>query len=151
MKTLKVFTGLALIASLSSFASLIGAEGFTMHLNNKLLVEHYFTSKSNTLVVSFEEATTKDQVVIYYNECGQIGIDRKLTLKDDAGQVLKEWSFTNSNVVGTPMTIQAKEILAFKKPNRSSVTLTYNSKRVAEGRLLTSITLSKEVQASSKR
>lgn len=148
MKTLNVFAGIALIALLASFAP-FGGEGFTMHVNNKLLVENYFTSKSSTPRVSLGALTDKDQISIAYNECGKIGTNRSLTLKNEAGKVLKEWKFADSPTVAAPMSIQANEILKFKKENHKILTLTYSSK-VVPNRLLVNLSPDNETQASSK-
>ncbi len=99
MKTLKVLSGIALVAMLASFAP-IGGDGFTMHVNNKLVIEHYFTSKAATPRVSLATTSINDVVTIFYNECGKVGTNRKLSLKDEAGHLLKEWKFADTKGSG---------------------------------------------------
>jgi hypothetical protein len=147
-KTLNVFVGIALIAVLASFSP-FGGEGFTLHVNNKLLAENYFTSKSTTPRVSLGALADNDQISIAYNECGKIGSDRMLTLKDESGKALKEWKFSDSPKVAAPMNIMAKEILSFKKTDQKTFTLIYTSKAVPN-RLLATLSLGSEAQASSK-
>ncbi len=149
MKTFNVLAGIVMIAVLASFAP-IGGEGFTMHVNNKLVIEHYFTSKAVTPRVSLDVATGNDALSISYNECGKIGTNRKLTLKDEAGHLLKEWKFTDSEDLNS-MGISGKEIMAFKKTDRKTFILTYSSKVVSAGRLLAVLTLENEAQVASKK
>ncbi len=149
MKTFNVLAGIVMIAMLASFAP-IGGEGFTMHMNNKVVIEHYFTSKAATPRFSLDAATGNEVISISYNECGKIGTNRKLTLKDEAGHLLKEWKFTDSEDMNS-MAIQGKEIMAFKKADRKTVTLTYSSKTVSTGRLLAVLSLENDAQVTSKK
>jgi hypothetical protein len=150
MKTLKVFSAIALIAMLASFAP-FGGEGFTMHVNNKLVIEHYFISITDTPCISMDAATGQSTISISYNECGKVGTNRKLTLKDEAGKVLKEWKFTDSDEINSKMIMEGKEIMEFKKERRKAFTLTYTSKVVSAGRLLAALILDNEAQAASKK
>jgi hypothetical protein len=149
MKTFNVFAGIVLIAVLASFAP-VGGEGFTMHVNNKVVIEHYFTSKAETPRVSLDVATGNEVISISYNECGKIGTNRKLTLTDEVGHLLKEWKFTDSEDIHS-MAVQGKEIMAFKKTDRKTFTLTYSSKTVSAGRLLAVLTLENDAQVASKK
>lgn len=150
MKTLKVFYAIALGAMLASFAP-VGGEGFTMHVNNKLVIEHYFTSKAVTPHITMDAATGKSTISVSYNECGKVGTNRKLTLKDEAGKVLKEWKFSDSDELNSNMSIQGREIIEFKKEDRNALTLTYTSKVVSAGRLLVALTFDNEAQAANKK
>lgn len=147
--SIKAWIGMTLCASLFSF-SRIGGEGFTIHLNNKLLLEHHFTSKSVTPSFSLDKNSANGELSIYYNECGQIGKQRSLTLKDDKGLVLKNWRFVNAEKEHTPMAIQVKDILALTQKTSTTLKLYYNSQRVSDGRLLANIIQSDDVKASRK-
>jgi hypothetical protein len=153
MKTriLTVCTTLVLGTILVAFAPLRGGESFTLHINNKQVVEHYFTSKAATPSVSLADVSANDQISVYYNECGKIGTNRKLMLKDEQGRVLKEFSFADASGEHTPMTVRASEIMAFKKSDRSSVSLVYASKLVSMGRVLASLALTSDVQTTRKQ
>jgi hypothetical protein len=149
MKTFNVLAGIVIIAVLASFAP-IGGEGFTMQVNDKVVIEHYFTSNASAPRVSLDVTDGNEVISISYNECGKIGTNRKLTLKDEAGHLLKEWKFTDSEKVNS-IAIQGKEIMAFKNADRKTVTLTYSSKTVSTGRLLVVLTLENEAQTVSKK
>ena len=142
----KLIAGLVLCSFLFSFSP-VGGEGFTVHLNNKLLVEHYFTAKSVTPVLTLDRASVNGELAIYYNECGQIGKHRSLTIKDEKGLVLKEWSYTDATKEHTPMYAKVKDILALKHKSSGALKLFYFSQRVSDGRLLATITIADEVKA----
>ncbi|MBL7871157.1 MAG: hypothetical protein JNM78_06065 [Cyclobacteriaceae bacterium] len=150
MKTLKVLSGIALVAMLASFAP-IGGDGFTLRVNNKLVIEHYFTSKAVTPHVSLGVFSSKDAVSISYSECGTVGKNRKLALKDQAGNVLKEWKFSDTDGLNSGMVIPGSEIMAFKKTDRKTFTITYTSQVVSTGRLLAELVLENEAQVTSKK
>ena len=142
---LKLIAGVTLCSFLFAFSS-VGGEGFTIHLNNKLLVEHYFTSKSVTPVLTLDRAAIHGEFAVYYNECGQIGKARGLTIKDEKDNVLKKWSFKNATDEHNPMTIPVKEIINLKQKG-ISLKLVYNSEKVSDGRLLATIKLADEPRA----
>ena len=143
---LKLISGFVLCTFLFSFSP-VGGEGFTIHLNNKLLVEHYFTSKSVTPVLTLDRSSTNGELAIYYNECGQIGKHRSLTINDEKGLVLKEWDFTDAAKEHTPMHAKVKDIVALKSKSSGALKLFYSSQRVSDGRLLATITVADEVKA----
>lgn len=132
---------ITLILALSSFTVRLGGESYTIHLNNKLVAEHYLTSRAVTPSVALNQAEGNDKLSIYYNECGRIGKERKLTIKDDNDKVLKTWSFTNASGEHTPMICKVKDILAVKQKGDNSVRLYYTSKEVASERFLATLVL----------
>lgn len=143
---LKSLAWIAVCASMFSFTT-IGGESYTIHLNDKLLVEHHVASKSAVPSFALDQASLNDQVSVYYNECGKIGQQRKLTLQNEKGTVLAKWEFANATKEHTPMNFKAKEILALKKTN-SKVKLFYSSREVSKERLLATIVLAEDVKAS---
>jgi hypothetical protein len=150
MKSISRFAWVILVVTMSSFTFNLGGESYTIHLNNKLLVEHYLTSKAVTPSFSLDQAGANDELSIYYNECGKIGKERKLTIKDEQDNVLKTWSFTNTIGEHTPMICKAKDIIALKQNERNTLKLYYSSKEVSSERFLAIImvesTFSQEVK-----
>lgn len=135
-------------ATLLAFTSIRGGESYTIHLNSKLLVDHYMTSKAETPTLSLDNASENDQISVYYNECGKIGKERKLSIQDVQGNVLKTWSFANTLGEHTPMICKVKDIVALKKNERSTLRLYYSSKEVSTGRFLATILAN---QSSAKK
>ena len=133
--------------TLFSFSK-IGGDSYTIHLNEKQLVQFYVHSKAATPSISLAQATTNDQLFVYYNECGKIGKERKLSIRDEKDNVLKEWQFTNVTGEHTPMSFKAKEILALKKNGNNKLKLFYASREISNGQLLATIEVSDNLKAS---
>lgn len=145
-----ILKGLVLIATcitLFSFSK-IGGNSYTIHLNEKQLVEYYVHSKEATPGFSLAQASASDQLFVYFNECGQIGKERKLSIQDEKGNILKEWQFANVTTEHTPMICKAKEILALRKNGSSKFRLYYTSREVSKGQLLAIIDVADNVRAS---
>lgn len=138
---MKQIIGIVLGATLFAFTSFRGGESYTIHLNSRLLVEHYMTSKAETPTLSIMQTSENDQLSVYYNECGKIGKERKLSIQDVQGNVLKTWSFANALGEHTPMIFKVKDILALKQKGDNSVRLFYTSKEVASERFLATLVL----------
>lgn len=132
---------ITLVVVLSSFTVRLGGESYTIHLNNKLVAEHYLTSKAVTPSITLYQSGSNDELSIYYNECGRIGTERKLTIKDDNNQVLKTWDFANASGEHTPMICKVKDILELKQKGDNSVRLFYTSKEVTSERLIATLVL----------
>lgn len=135
------FFWVTLVLVLSSFTVHVGGESYTIHLNNKLVAEHYLTSKAVTPSIALNQAEGNNELSIYYNECGKIGTERKLTIKDDNDKVLKTWSFVNASGEHTPMVCKDKDILAVTQKEDNSVRLYYTSKEVTSERFLATLVL----------
>jgi len=137
MKTLiKLCAGVMISSILLAFTPWLGGEGFTLHINGREVVDHYFTSNAVTPTVTLNPAAVNDKISVYYNECGKIGMSRKLMLKDAQNRVLKEWRYDNATNEHTPMTFRVNEILAYRA-NSGQLNLVYASKEVSKERLLT--------------
>jgi hypothetical protein len=137
-------------ATLLSFSLKFGGDSYTIHLNNKQLVQHYVHSKSSTPSISLNPRSGTDQVSVYYSECGKIGSQRKLTLKDNQDNILKEWGYANAKEEHTPMTFTTKEVTAANKNKVNTLKLYYTSNEVSNGRLLATISLG-DAAASTRK
>lgn len=147
----KHFTPLLLLAAfcaaLFSFAP-VGGDSYTIHVNNKLVAQYYVASKEAIPSISINRASINDQFSVYYNECGEIGKERKLVIKDEKNNILKEWSYANVSAEHTPMTCKSKEIVSLKQKGSDKLKLFYSSRRVSEARLLATIILTDDLKAS---
>lgn len=91
-------------------------------------------------------ANANDRLVVYYNHCGATGRSRSISVKDDNGNVLREWKFrdaavkNNENVPAEDdaMVIPVKEILELKAKH-PGLTLSYFAQQLPAGRMLTRI------------
>jgi hypothetical protein len=135
----------AFCATLFSFTP-FGGHSYTIHLNNKLVAQYYVASKEAIPSITVNRAAVNDQFSVYFNECGKVGKDRKLAIKDDKNNVLKEWSYANAGEEHTPMTCKASEIVSVKQKD-SKLKLVYYSREVFEGRVLATINFTDELKA----
>lgn len=128
-----LLAGIAVCATLLSFVK-IGGQGFTVRLNNQVVLEHYYTRNAVTPELSLAGAAAQDQLSIDYNECGQVGKGRSIRVTS-SGETLKQWTFDDGD---REMVIAVKDLKAIKS---STVQLVYASKLVSNGRVLATVTL----------
>lgn len=116
---------------LSAFA---GGEHFQVYLNNKLvMVKH--VSEPTSVMNLLDKVGSRDEIIIHYSHCGTRGKNRHITLRNEKGKVVKEWSFNDEK---DGMVIPANEIAAFQK-QFGQLTLTYSSTELPKGRALASL------------
>jgi hypothetical protein len=137
-------------SALCSFSPKLGGDSYTIHLNNKLLVQHHVASKANTPSLSLDARSGNDKLAVYFSECGQIGRDRKLTLKDNQDKVLKEWSYANVTGEHSPMTFTTKDVTTANKNKSSVLRLYYSSREASRERLLATISFGATAASTRK-
>ena len=137
---------IALCGILFSFSK-IGGDSYTIHLNEKQILERYVHSNAATPSFSLGQSSPNDQISVYYNECGRIGKERRLSIRDEKDVILKEWQFANVTGEHTPMTCKVKDITSLRKNGNSKLRLYYAS-REAKGMLLATIEVSDNLKAS---
>jgi hypothetical protein len=127
------------ILSLSSFALRPGGDIYEIYLNNQLLTKQYSTHPLGMKTLHLSKANAADRLVVFYLHCGTIGKARKLYLRNDAGQVMKEWKFTDASGKDEGMVIPVKEILQVEERANSALSLFYSSNLMPEGKSLTAL------------
>lgn len=145
---------IVLCVALFSFSEKTGGDTFAIYLNDKLLLQERVLAEGGTL-----KATLKDiklglrdanaTLRVNYSHCGQIGMERSLTIKSSDNKVLKTWDFSNERAA--VMTVGVKELLALKKDYANErLQLLYSSKEMMEGKVLAAIVLPDDARASLK-
>ena len=84
--------------------------------------------------------TTGDKtstLAVYYSECGKIGRERSLILKNEKKEILKTWNFPNTVDEHKPMTLNTTEVLGLIKSEKAY--LYYSSKEVNHSQILASV------------
>ncbi|WP_205508308.1 hypothetical protein [Longitalea arenae] len=132
-----VFTVTILL--LQAFTAKAGGEGFQIYLNNKLILEQ--SGRQFTLQnLPLDKANMNDELVIYYYSCADKGKARSIAIKDDKGNIIKEWKFGDANGPRAGMKIPVKELLQFEKSYaNSSISLVYISQQQPNGRPLSAL------------
>jgi len=117
-------------------------------LGKKLIYERYVNKPLDLQSLPISAADANETLTIYYSQCnapGKTGTKRSIALKDDKGNIIKQWSFANAQGNNTGMEIQVKELLQLQKANKNSaLALFYTAEGRTEGMKLAF------VQAASK-
>jgi hypothetical protein len=121
---------MAFATTLSAFSGSFGADSFKVFMNDKLLFEKYVTSDHAAKSISLGESSANDQIVVYYDHCGQIGTGRSLTLLN-GNEVLKKWDYTDTQSVdASGMACKVADIKAFRKGGKT-MELAYSSRELS--------------------
>lgn len=139
----------ALTATLFSFVN-FGGEGFEIYLNNKVVVQKFGNSLSESGSLRLNQYSANDQLTVKYHHCGKIGKSRTITIKDGQDKIIKLWRFADAATPVAAMNCNVKEILNLNKGNESSFKLYYASSELPGGRLLTNIVVENNIVAKKK-
>lgn len=138
MKSFKLFTSLMPGIMLMAFS--FGGDSFTIHLNNKQIIEHYVYKKETpTLQLAQGE---KGVLSVFYSECGKIGKARTIILKDDRQNILHTWRYADALTEHKPMEIAVPELQEYLKKEKV-LNLYYQSRDVKKETLLVTISIQK--------
>jgi len=129
----------AIGATLLSFSTKPGGEGFEISLNNKVMIQRYGSDINTVNSLQLNQATSGDQLIIKYHHCGRVGKNRIVTIKDGQNNVLKEFHYADMATPVSAMTLPVKDILSLKKGNANTLKLYYSSSELPNGRLLANI------------
>jgi len=132
----------SVILMLQAF-SVGGVDVFEIYLNNKLLFQQAANKPFTLQSLQLDKRNINDELVIYYNHCGESGRQRSIAIRDDKGNTLKEWKFTDASEVRSAMRIPVKELLQLDKNYaHSSLTIFYSAKQLPKGLNLSALKLS---------
>lgn len=138
MKSFKLFTSLMSGIVLMAFS--FGGDSFTIHLNNKQIIEHYVYKKETpTLQLAQGE---KGVLSVFYSECGKIGKARTIILKDDRQNILHTWRYADALTEHKPMEIAVPKLQEYLKKAKV-LNLYYQSRDVKKETLLVTISIQK--------
>ena len=129
----------AIAATLFSFSSGFGGEGFEIYLNNKVVIQQFGKEINEVKNLQLDQNSYNDQLIIKYHHCGRVGKNRIVSIQDAENKVLKEWHFVDASTAVAGMNFNVKEILSLKKSGNSVLKLYYSSTELPRGRLLTNI------------
>lgn len=117
-----------------------GGDSFTIHLNNKQIIEHYVYKKETpTLQLAQGE---KGVLSVFYSECGKIGKARTIILKDDRQNILHTWRYADALTEHKPMEIAVPKLQEYLKKAKV-LNLYYQSRDVKKETLLVTISTQK--------
>lgn len=119
-----------------------GGDNYKVYLNKKLLLsqEHVTTASAAIGNLPLDKLTENDEVIVQYTHCGETGKGRSIVLKDEKGNILKEWKF--ADVASSSMSIPVKDIISLRKqhPNTAMNLYYFSSRFLPNGRMLATLT-----------
>ncbi len=130
-KTL-LFVFIALTAFINSAKA--GLDYYQIFLGKKLIYERYINKPLSLESLPFGAADANETLTIYYFQCNtpnKTGNNRSIALKDDNGNTVKQWTFSNAQSTQTGMTIPVKELLQLQKSHKKQALALYYT---ADGR-----------------
>ena len=139
MKAL-VFT--TLFVTLFSLSAIAGLDSYTIYLNNKLVLKQAVNEPLNLQDLQLDKANANNPFVIYYSECqapNKIGKGRRIAIKDDQGNIVKEWKFDDVSGTDKVRIIPMKELLELKKASKGKFMFVYVASQLLQGQKLTGL------------
>lgn len=137
-KTLSLFI---FSATLFSFSSPRGGEGFEISLNNKVVIQRYGSDINAANSLPLNPTASGYQLTVKYHHCGKVGKHRIISIRDGQNKVLKEFRYVDAATPVASMDIPVKDILGLKKDNNGSLKLYYTSSELPKGRMLATIVI----------
>ena|SRR5436305_1587745 len=135
--TVKYAVAFILVIFSSAFIPKYGGDSFEIRLGNKVLVKEYVVQHVALKTVTLSKENLNDRLTVYYNHCGQTGINRIISLQNASGKLIKQWRFTDGNNTG--MDLPVKDVLLTMEKNGNNLGLYYASQQLPNGRLLTNL------------
>lgn len=146
----KPFVLLALGLTAFCCSAFAGLDGYRIYLNNQLLIKQYVNQPVSLNGLQLNKAGDKDMLVVYYDHCGGVpGKERRLSVRDEQGHVLKEWQFADANGSNAAMPVPAKEIIALQA-KAGHLALYYSSQFEPGGRILAHVGSAEKTTAKAK-
>ena len=139
---MKAFVITTLLLTLFTASATAGLDSYSIYLNNKLVLKQSVNEPLNLQGLQLDKADANDQLVIYYSEChapNKIGKGRRISVKDDQGNTIKEWKFADISGTDNGMKIPVKELLELKKRSKGNFTLVYAASQLPQGQKLTGL------------
>jgi len=134
-----MFALVTLCFTVFSFTTKLGLDSYEIYLNNKLIMKQFVNQPLSLRVLQLNQAKDNDELRINYKHCTQegAGTDRTIVLKDETGNTLKKWVFTNASGTNLSMVISVKELLQLEKNNaHHELSLYYTARELPKGETL---------------
>ena len=130
-----------LVITLGTFTARAGGvDSYEIYLNNKLLLKQFVTQPLTLNSLQLNKSNLNDELVIYYSHCGTTGKGRKITIRDEKGNTVREWKFANVSGSNTGMKLAVKELLQLEKQYaKNQLSIFYTSEQLPQGRMLTGV------------
>jgi len=147
-KLARLFIITVMVACIFSFKSFAGGDVYEIYLNDKLICKQQYKTLTGSTEFHLGKLNASDRLVIKYSHCGEVGKNRSVVIKDERGNIVKEWKFTDAQNNQSVMVIPVKDLLALKTKD-ASIKLFYSAKQLPEGRMLAAIIIDEKSIANN--
>lgn len=133
---LKLLALVVLCVAVFGFTRDMGLDKYEIYLNNKLLLKQAVNAPLNLRKLQLTNAGSNDLLRIFYTHCSNqgIGSGRGIAIKDEKGNVLKNWTFKDAD---KGMEIPVKELQQVEKENGDKeLRLHYVARELHEGDMM---------------
>lgn len=108
------FLLISVLLTTTAFRTHFGLDSYSVYLNNKLILSQAVNQPLTLESLQLNKANASDKLVIYYSQCNadnKLGKGRSLVLRDNNGNLVKEWKFSDPRAGKTSMEIPVKDLL----------------------------------------
>lgn len=137
-KPLLMLLFLAVCASLSSFTTRFGGEGYRISVNGTVVLEAFGEGMNKVRTLQLDQYPAGSELTVRYFHCGKIGKSRVITIKDDKNAVVKQWKYKDVNDLNADMSCGVKDLVSLQK-GEGNLYLYYASTELKNERLLVAI------------
>lgn len=106
-----------------------GLDYYSIYIGKKLVFTRAVNKTLSLENLPISETDMNEQLVIEYYQCNipdKTGKNRSISLRDDNGNVIKQWKFADARDGNTKMTIPVKELMQVAKSSKAkSLSLYY--------------------------
>jgi hypothetical protein len=134
-----LFTFIAFHFISSGFTTKFGLDSYEIYLNNKLVTKQYVNQPLNLRVLRLDQAKENDLLQVAYTHCINkgVGTGRSITLKNEQGDTLHQWTFAESEL---KMTLAVKDLLQQQKRNANhELGLYYSANELPKGEMISMV------------
>jgi hypothetical protein len=117
-----------------SFAEIFGGDTYHIYLNKKLILNYASSEKKLML----DNIKPSDKLEIVYSHCGVVGQNRRVAIRDQKNNIVKEWKFSDGSLKA-PMLIPTQDLLQIKKKHTGTLKLYYAAKQMPDAQMLVTI------------
>jgi hypothetical protein len=137
----KAFALVAIAATLFSFTTNFGGEGFEILVNGKAVLQKFGGDLDKVNVLQLGKTQSTDKLTFRYYHCGRVGKNRIVTIKDGKDNVVKVWQFKDVPTPVGDMSCTMQDLLSLQKNGNTTFKIWYSSSELPKGRQLVSVVL----------
>jgi len=119
-----------------SFNTGYGGDVFEIYLNGKQVHQQFVHADKSIKTIQLSSFNENDKVEVFYSHCGYSGKDRKITLRNEKNELVKEFKFANTTSKRSLMGFNRKDV---GKSIGNKLKLYYSSEELPGGLQLATI------------